>query len=76
MHESCILVCMRTTLNLSDELMREVIALSGIGNKTKLIETALNEYMRKLKREKIKGSFGKIPMDLDIVEFRKQDRRG
>lgn len=67
---------MRTTLDLSDRLMQEVMKLSGIGNKTLLIETALSEYMRKLKRDRIKNSFGKLALDIDIVELRNGDRRG
>lgn len=67
---------MRTTLNLSDNLMQEVTKLSGIGNKTKLIETALSEYMRKLKRDKVRQAFGKLRLDIDIVNLRNQDRHG
>jgi hypothetical protein len=67
---------MRTTLNLSDELMRETMELSGIGNKTKLIETALSLFLRRLKRDKIKQAFGKIRMDIDIIDLRENDRHG
>lgn len=40
---------MRTTLNISDELLGEVMKLSGVLNKTRVIEMALREFMRKLK---------------------------
>lgn len=42
---------MKTTLNISDDLMKEAMRLSGINEKTKLIHSALeilvNEYSRK-----------------------------
>ena len=67
---------MRTTLNLSEEIISEAMQLSGIKNKTKLIELALFEYMRKLKRERIKSAFRKIKLDIDIESMRTQDRHG
>ncbi|MFC1849320.1 type II toxin-antitoxin system VapB family antitoxin [candidate division CSSED10-310 bacterium] len=65
---------MRTTLNIADGLLEELMVLSGISNKTKVIEMALNDCIRKLKRQKIKASFGQIQFDLDIQEFREQEK--
>lgn len=41
MHGSCIIVCMRTTLNLDDELLTKARRLTGIEEKTALIHEAL-----------------------------------
>jgi Arc/MetJ family transcription regulator len=37
----CILVCMRTTLNLDDELVKEAQRLSGLAGKTEVIHAGL-----------------------------------
>lgn len=62
---------MRTTLNISDRLIIELIKLSGITNKTKAIELAISNFIKKLKREKIKGFCGKLHLDIDIMKLRK-----
>jgi hypothetical protein len=64
---------MRTTLNLSDNLINESISLSGIPNKTKVIELALTDFVRKLKRENIKNSCGKLNINVDIINLRKKE---
>ncbi len=61
---------MRTTLDLSDELIKKVKVATGIKNKTKLIHIALNEYLRKIKRINIKNNYGKIIIDRDVLKMR------
>ena len=41
LHESCILIHMRTTLNLDDELLRRAHVLTGVREKTALIHRGL-----------------------------------
>lgn len=41
MHHSCILVCMRTTLNIDDTLVKRASKLSGIQEKTALVRAGL-----------------------------------
>ncbi len=41
MHESCILMHMRTTLNIDDELLSEAARLTGINEKTSLVRRGL-----------------------------------
>jgi Arc/MetJ family transcription regulator len=41
MHNLCILICMRTTLNLDDELLEEAQRLSGLAGKTAVIHAGL-----------------------------------
>lgn len=64
---------MRTTLILSDKLLNELIQLSGTKNKTKAIEMAISNFIRKLKREKIKQSCGKFSLKVDIQKLRKSE---
>jgi len=64
---------MRTTLNLNDDLITESMELSGITNKTKVIELALHDFVRKMKREKIKQSYGKLKLEVDIMKLRKEE---
>ena len=61
---------MRTTLNLSNELIDKLMLTTGIHNKTKIIHLALEEYLRKLKRKKISDKFGKIEIDENVLKMR------
>ena len=65
---------MRTTLDLSEKLIRELLELTGTSNKTKVIELAIEEYVRKLKREKIKQAYGKMSLQVDILKLREAEK--
>ena len=41
MHKTCILVCMRTTLNIDDALVKKASRLTGIKEKTALVRMGL-----------------------------------
>lgn len=41
MHERCILVHMRTTLNIDDELLMEAMRLTGMAEKTAVVRAGL-----------------------------------
>ena len=41
MRRSCILVCMRTTLNIDDRILREAAELTGVTEKTSLVRLGL-----------------------------------
>ncbi len=58
---------MRTTLNISAELLDEIARLSGATCKTEIIDRALREMLDRLRREKLKGAWGKIAVDLGAV---------
>jgi Arc/MetJ family transcription regulator len=64
---------MKTTLNINDDLITESMRLSGMTNKTKIIERALLDFVRKLKREKIKESCGKLDLKVDIMKLREKE---
>ena len=41
MYESCIIVCMRTTINIDEVLVRQAAKLTGISEKTSLVRMGL-----------------------------------
>lgn len=53
---------MRTTLNLSDGLLDELMEVSGSRTKTDAIEEAIREFVRRRKIEKLKNLSGKIKL--------------
>jgi Arc/MetJ family transcription regulator len=61
---------MKTTLNISEELLEEAIRLTGSRTKTEAIHKALTELIRKQKVEKIIGSAGKLDFNNDWEKAR------
>ena len=64
---------MRTTLNLPDDLVKELVKITGEKNKTLLIRTALADMLKRIKREKLIGFRGQIDIDIDLDELRRRD---
>jgi len=64
---------MRTTLNLPDDLVKELVKVTGEKNKTLLIRTALADMLKRIKREKLIEFRGKIDIDFDLDELRRRD---
>ncbi len=58
---------MRTTYDLNSELVEEVMELSGESSKSKAIEKALNEYVRRIKIAELRAMIGQMPID-DLSE--------
>ncbi len=56
---------MRATLNIPDDLIREVQAISGEKSKTKAIITVMEAYVKQKKREQLLALQGKIRIDYD-----------
>ncbi len=55
-----------------DETLVDTIAKdTGLTNRTEIINTALFEYMRKLKRDQLIAACGTIDLDLEIEDIRK-----
>jgi hypothetical protein len=54
---------MRATLNIPDELIREVQAISGEKSKTRAIITVMESYVRQKKMEELLALKGKITID-------------
>lgn len=56
---------MRATLNIPDELMREVQTLSGEKSKTRAIVTVMESYVRQKRIEQLMALRGTIRIDYD-----------
>lgn len=67
---------MRTTLNISEDKLREISRLSGVKSKTAIIDAALGEMLDRLRRQKLKGAWGKIAVDLNVRELRRRELDG
>jgi Arc/MetJ family transcription regulator len=61
MHAEAILVCMRTTLNLDDDLLARARAASGVSEKTALIHLGLRRVIAEAARERLANLRGAIP---------------
>lgn len=59
---------MRTTLNLSEEVVKEVEALYGSGNRSKAVEKALEEAIRHKKLKAFMNLKGRISIDTEAVK--------
>jgi hypothetical protein len=56
---------MRATLNLPDPLIEDLLKVSGQRKKTKAICLAIEDYIRRCRKEKLLSLGGKIDIDLD-----------
>jgi Arc/MetJ family transcription regulator len=64
---------MRTTLNISENVLGEIAKLSGVKCKTEIIDKALREMLDRLRRQQLKGAWGKIAVDLDVRKLRRRE---
>ncbi|MBN2286687.1 MAG: type II toxin-antitoxin system VapB family antitoxin [Tissierellales bacterium] len=66
---------MRTTINISEEIIKEAEALYDTTNRSKAVELALKDAIKLKKIEKLKSLKGKISFDEKAIEeFRSQER--
>lgn len=63
---------MRTTLDLSDTLLEEAMALTKITTKTEVITQALENLIQKEKLQQLENYYGKIDIDIDLDALRKR----
>ena len=69
-------VSMRTTLNIPDALISDLMVETGERNKTQLIKTALEEMLRTIRRKKLIAMSGRLELDLtrdELITERKRD---
>ncbi len=64
---------MRATLNIPDELIREVQAISGEKSKTRAIITVMENYVRQKKMEELLALKGKIKIEYDWEKGEKEE---
>lgn len=65
----CYFICMRTTLNIDDELMGKVRELTGIKEKTKLVHMGLEALVERESSKRLARLGGSAP-DLTIAPRR------
>jgi hypothetical protein len=71
---------MRTTLNLSDDLIAELMRVSGLKTKTEAIHLAISEFIRRKKLRSLMDLSGKVRIDpnwqeAEETELKAQERR-
>jgi len=64
---------MRTTINIDDSLFQDVLNLTRAKTKTEAIRTALKEYLRMKRKEKILGMRGKLNIKPDWEKLREEE---
>ena len=63
---------MRTTLDLPQDLIEDVMKLTGAKTKSEAIITALQDLVNKQKRMKLLAYKGKLDLDIDLDVLRKR----
>lgn len=67
---------MRTTLNLSEQIVREVEALYGADNRSKAVEKALEDAIKQKKLQAFMALKGKVAIDEAAVKKIRQAEIG
>lgn len=67
--------CMRTTLDLPEDLVEEARTSLGYSSKTDTVVFALREVVRRSRIDDLKRLMGRIEFDFDPTELRKRARR-
>jgi Arc/MetJ family transcription regulator len=64
---------MRTTLNIDDWIFQDLLSLTAAKTKTEAVRTALTEYLRMKRKEKLLALRGKVDIDLDWRSLRQAE---
>ncbi|MFQ5881584.1 MAG: type II toxin-antitoxin system VapB family antitoxin [Candidatus Methylomirabilales bacterium] len=64
---------MRTTLDLDEGLVNELMAVTGAKTKTEAIHLAISEFIRRKKIEGLLALEGKVALDLDWRELEERE---
>lgn len=67
---------MRATLNLPDPLIHDLLKVTGEKKKTRAICLAIEEYIRRRRKEKLLSLSGKINIDLDWKKLEELELKG
>ena len=67
---------MRATLNLPDALVNDLLKVTGEKKKTKAICLAIEDFIRRKRREKLFALSGKVNFDLDWKEMEERELEG
>ena len=60
---------MRTTVDLDEELVREVMDLLGVKTKRQAIRRSLEALVQQKKRERLRTKLGNLELDLSLEEL-------
>jgi len=61
---------MRTTVDLDEELVREVMDLLGVKTKRQAIRRSLEALVQQKKRERLRTKLGNLDLDLSLEELK------
>ena len=61
---------MRTTVDLDEELVREVMDLLGVKTKRQAIQRSLEALVKQKKRERLRTKLGNLDLDLSLEELK------
>lgn len=64
---------MRTTLDLDEGLISELMEITQAKSKTRAVNQALKEYIRRMKLERLKALSGKITIEENWRELRERE---
>ena len=64
---------MRTTINIPDQVMAELLKFTRASSKTEAVSAALKDWVNRQRIQKIKSLRGKIKIDLNIDELRSRE---
>ncbi len=64
---------MRTTLNIDDFLFQDLMSITRAKTKTEAVRTALTEYLRMKRKEKVLNMRGKLNINDDWKKLRQQE---
>lgn len=64
---------MRTTLNIDDWIFQDLLSLTAAKTKTEAVRTALTEYLRMKRKEKLLALRGKVDIDPDWLSLRQAE---
>ena len=67
---------MRTTVNIQDDLMEELLDMTKAKSRTKAIELSIREYIEKKSIENIVALSGKINIDSDWQKMEENELKG
>ena len=65
---------MRATVTIDGEKLSELLAETGANSKASAVSTAISDYLRRKKIEKIKALKGRLEFDLTAEEIRHRER--
>ena len=65
---------MRTTVILPDELVKEVNIATGLKTKTQAVNYALFDWLKRIRKDKLKSLKGKLDIEIDLKSMRSLDK--